>query len=87
MIRLEPGREILFYPSFFCDQTINHFTEKFLLDTKNLFISSIALKPGDTSTIIAGDSFGKDLVEKLLFRFVRNNPLFETKGGIQRVCP
>ncbi|RZK05279.1 MAG: hypothetical protein EOO43_22095 [Flavobacterium sp.] len=56
--RLEPGREILFYPSFFCDQTITHFTEKFLLDTKNLFISSVALKAGDTSTIIAGDSFG-----------------------------
>jgi len=56
--KLEPGREILFYPSFFCDQTVTHFTEKFLLDTKNLFISSIALKAGDMGTIIAGDSFG-----------------------------
>ena len=58
--RLEPGREILYYPSFYCDQVITHFSDKSPVETKNLFVSSIAVKPGDTSTIIAGDSFGKN---------------------------
>ena len=56
--RLEPGREIMFYPAFFCHQTLNHFADKSLADAKNLFISSLAMKSGDTNMIIAGDSFG-----------------------------
>jgi hypothetical protein len=55
---LEPGRKMMLYPSFTAGQIISHYSDKPLIETKNLFISSVGYKSGDNPGVVAGDSEG-----------------------------
>lgn len=48
----------MYYPSFYCVQTVTHFSNKTLIETRNLFISAVSFKSTDADVIIAGDSEG-----------------------------
>jgi hypothetical protein len=48
----------MYYPSFYCFQVINHFSDRPLLETRDLYISAISYKSGENDWCVAGDSEG-----------------------------